>query len=180
MNLRNLLTAIVKLFFSFAMPGCSEQKSKHRSGACRTCKSGVYHDCCSCRRKTRGRPSQIDIRPRPVAYPTNAAKRTRHRRYSAPAVYISTFVELATVRTDVPASATVPAGTAVPAGSSTVPAAITADVPATVPAAISSDATTADVPGTAIPHNGTSHHIYGSRDFICHVLSLFVLKPVLT
>ena len=40
------------------------------------------------------------------------------------------------------------AATTVPAGTSTVPAAITADDPATVPAAISGDATTADVPGT--------------------------------
>ena len=90
MNLRILLTAIVKHFFhlQFGMPPeCSEQKGKHRSG------------------KTRGPPSQIDVRPRPVAYPTNAA---RHRRHSAPAVHVSTFIEPATVRTDVSASATAP------------------------------------------------------------------------
>ena len=184
----------------------------------------------------RGRPSQIDVRPIPVAYPTNAA---RHHRHSAPAVHVSTFIESATVRTDVPASATaptdvpasatpptdvpasatpptdvpasttvlhaiaiVPASTTVSAGTSTVPAAITANVPATVLAAISGDATTADVPGTdpgaatadvpgtdpgaatadvpdtAIPHKGTSHHNYGSWDFICHVLSLLDTEAV--
>ena len=115
MNLRNLLAAIVKHFFhlQFGMP--PEQKGKHRSGACRTCKSGVCHDCCSCRRKTCGRPSQIDVRPRPVAYPTNAA---RHRHHSAPAVHVSTFIEPAIVRTYVSASATAP--TDVPA-SATIP-----------------------------------------------------------
>ena len=49
----------------------------------------------------------------------------------------------------------------------TDPGATTFDVPGTYPGA-----TTADVSGTAIPHKGTSHSNYGSRDYICHVLIL--------
>ncbi|KAL5509750.1 hypothetical protein EMCRGX_G005170 [Ephydatia muelleri] len=79
--------------------------------------------------------------------------------------------------------ATVPAATSGDATtadvSGTDPGAITADVSGTDPGATTADvsgtdpgATTADVPGTAISHKGTSHSHYGSRDFICHVLSL--------
>ena len=146
-------------------PGCSAAKGKHRNGACRTCKSGVCHDCCSCRQKTRGRPPQADVRLQPVA------KQTRHHHHSAPAVHVSTS---AIVPTDVSASATVPANVparaTVPAdvpGSATVPASVTlpADVPAnatiladvptssTVPADVSASTTVpADVPAsTTVP-----------------------------
>ena len=34
-------------------PGCI---AEHRSGACKTCNSGVCHDCCNCRQHIRGRP----------------------------------------------------------------------------------------------------------------------------
>ena len=37
-------------------PGCIAEKGKHKSGACKTCNSGVCHDCCNCRQRTRGRP----------------------------------------------------------------------------------------------------------------------------
>ena len=127
-------------------PGCSAAKGKHRNGACRTCKSGVCHDCCSCRRKTRGLPPQADVRLRPVA------KQTRHHHHSAPAVHVSTSAIVpanvsasATVPADVPASATVPAN--VPASTN-----VTADVPAsaTVPANVPASTTvTADVPASA-------------------------------
>ena len=117
-------------------------KGNHTSEVCRTCKSGFAMIAAAVDQKTSGRPSQTNVRPRPVAFPT---KQTRHHRHSAPAVHASTFFEPATVHTDVSASATVP--TTVPAGTSTVPAAITADDPATVPSAASGDATTADVPG---------------------------------
>ena len=37
-------------------PGCIAEKGKHKSGACKTCNSGVCHDCCNCRQRNRGRP----------------------------------------------------------------------------------------------------------------------------
>ena len=94
MNLLNLFTAIVKHFFHFQFgmpPGCSVQKGKHRSGVCRTCKSEVCHDCCSFRQKPHGCPSQTDVRPRPVAFPT---KQTRHRCCSAQLFMSALFLSL--------------------------------------------------------------------------------------
>ena len=44
-------------------PGCTSQRGKHRSGVCRTCQSGICHDCCKCRRSVRGRPHKQDAQP---------------------------------------------------------------------------------------------------------------------
>ena len=52
-------------------PGCTSEKGKHRSGVCRTCHSGICHDCCKCRSSIRGRPRKQDIQPvaSPMAVP---------------------------------------------------------------------------------------------------------------
>ena len=68
------------------------------------------------------------------------------------------FLLVSTVLADVPGSATVPE----------LPATTTVHADTTVLATITSDTIIADVPSIAI----ISHSNYGSRDFICHVLSL--------
>ena len=114
-------------------------KKENRRRACKTCNSGVCHDCCNCRQRTRGRPR----------------KQLKLQMASAPAMSMGIVAEsvvpwsISTVHPAAPAAAdTVFLSPAILA---TVPTAVPATVPTAVPATVST-AVPANV-STAIPAN---------------------------
>ena len=149
-------------------------KKENRRRACKTCNSGVCHDCRNCGQRTRGRPRKqlkLQMSSAPAmsmgivtesVVPWSISTVHPAAPAAADTVFLSPAI-LATVPTAVPA--TVP--TAVPATVSTavranvstaipanVPTAVPANVPAAVPAtvhtAVPANVSTA-IPATAVP-----------------------------